>query len=144
MNGHKMVSLVGNLFSESSETVVLSCNFCASVVSMDERYDYCFHCSCFLCKQCEKDYSKINQRDFWLSVDREEVTTVISDFNQLKANCSKNKSQIVAFILEDSSPSQLLKDTLIYHLCKLKVQPRAFFPHVSLVSVSPQTQSMCD
>ena len=63
---------------------------------------------------------------------------------ELQSACKTDKAHVVLFALDDSSPSQLFKDTLIYHLGKLKIQPRVFRPKASIVTLSPQTQQLCN
>lgn len=100
------------------------------------KYDYCFHCNCFLCRQCLKEYASHEPKKNWLCVQREEVAVNIKDQNQLSSECSKNKSLLVLFCLEGSSPSQQFKDALIYHQSKLMMQPGKYIPKIAIASYS--------
>jgi thioredoxin-related protein len=43
---------------------------------------------------------------------------------------------IVLFYLEGQSPSEMFKDSLIYHQSKLSFQPGKFLPNISAVNAS--------
>jgi hypothetical protein len=68
-----MVSLVGNFFfgDDSTQAVSATCNFCDRETNSDVRYDYCFQCNCFLCRQCTEDYKKFNPKTSLVSVQRD-------------------------------------------------------------------------
>ena len=54
----------------------------------------------------------------------------VKNLNEVKNLCSQNKSIIVLFWLEDSSPSTIYKDAIIYNQCKLQMQPGKYVPKV--------------
>jgi hypothetical protein len=64
LQGHAMVGLVGNYFfgDDVNAAVSASCNFCDRVTDSSVKYDYCFHCNCFLCRDCLKDYAKYDTK----------------------------------------------------------------------------------
>lgn len=80
-----MVSLVGNYFvgDDPEAAVMASCNYCDRVSDTSVKYDYCFHCNCWLCKECLKEYATYDHKKHWLCVQREDVATKIKDQNQL-------------------------------------------------------------
>ena len=138
MQGHGMIGLVGNYFfgDDPEQVLPASCNFCDRVTSTDIMYDYCFHCSCFLCRECTEEYKKYNPKESWLSVQREEVAVKITDPAQINAECAKNKSLLVLFYIDNSSASLLFKDSLVYHQGKLLVQPGKYIPKIALANCS--------
>jgi hypothetical protein len=80
-----MVSLVGNYFvgDDPEAAVMASCNYCDRVSDTSAKYDYCFQCNCWLCKECLKEYANYDKKTNWLCVQREDVATKIKDQNQL-------------------------------------------------------------
>ena len=142
-----MVGLVGNYFFGDDENAVLSasCNFCDRVTNTGIKYDYCFHCNCYLCRDCLKEYASYDTKKNWVCVQREDVAAKIKDQNQLASECGIRKSLLVLFCHEGSSSSQLFKDSLIYHQSKLMMQPGKFVPNIAVANYSdPGVKAICN
>ena len=138
MQGHSMIGLVGNYFvgNDIEQQTSASCNFCDRITNTGIMYDYCFHCNCFLCRECVEEYKNFNPKTNCLSVQREDVVTKITNLNQIKSECASKKSLIVLFYIENGSCNQLFKDALIYHQSKIKIQPNKFIPNVAIANCS--------
>lgn len=78
-----------------------------------------------------KEYKGANTKNFWLSIQREELMPPVKNFAELQNVCSKNKSMIVLFWLENSSASVLFKDCIIYQQGKLSMQPDKYIPKLA-------------
>jgi len=142
-----MVSLVGNYFfgNDSTQNVSAVCNFCDRMTDTSVRYDYCFYCNCYLCKECTADYKKFNPKTSCLSLQRDELAISITDENQLRSECAKNKSLIVLFHCENISASQIMKDAMIYHQSKMCMQPNKTIPKISIASfTNPNIKNLCN
>lgn len=133
-----MISLVGNyFFGEDVEAAVsATCNYCDRMTSSDIRYDYCFHCGCFLCRECSEDYKKANLKTAWLSVQRDELAIAIKDEAHLRSECASNKSLIVVFHSDEIAPSQVFKDAIIYHQSKLSMQLNKTLSKIAVANFS--------
>jgi hypothetical protein len=96
-----MIGLTGNYFfgDDPSAACTASCNYCDKMTTTDTMYDYCFHCNCYLCRDCLGSYKNYKIKDNWLSVQREEVATKLNDLNQLTAECKSKKSLLVLFYI---------------------------------------------
>jgi len=142
-----MIGLVGNYFFGDDPTAACSasCNYCDRMTNTSVMYDYCFHCNCYLCRECLGEYKNYNIKDHWLSVQREEVAMKINDFSQLQSECASKQSLLVLFYLDHASSSQLFKDSLIYHQSKLIMQPGKFIPKIAVVNCSnPASKAICN
>jgi late competence protein required for DNA uptake (superfamily II DNA/RNA helicase) len=82
-----MISLVGNYFigDDVEAELSASCNFCDRITNTNIKYDYCFHCNCYLCRDCLKEYEKYEAKKNWLCVQRDDVSVKISDQQKLTA-----------------------------------------------------------
>ncbi len=133
-----MIGLVGNYFSgnDPEQHISASCNYCDRITDTSIMYDYCFHCNCYLCRECLDDYSKFNPKTNWLSIQREDIITKITNLNHIKSECASKKSLAVLFYVDNGSCNQVFKDALIYHQCKLTMQPNKFVPNLALANCS--------
>lgn len=69
----------------------------------------------------------------------------ISDDNQLRNQCAKDKSLIVLFHHENISASQIMKDAMVYHQSKLSMQPNKTVPKIAIANCSdPNLKTLCN
>jgi hypothetical protein len=62
---------------------MIACSYCERQSTVQMQYDYCYHCGCFLCKKCTKDYAKIDPKAFSLSILREDLLPEIKTLGEL-------------------------------------------------------------
>lgn len=140
-----MISLQGNFFFDArspnqteEETIAAEypavCNFCARSSTVQQVYDYCYQCGCYLCKDCSDDYEKVNTNQFWLSIQKDELMPVVKTYKDLQSLCEKNKSMVVLFRLQGSSSSDLFKDSITYNQAKLSMIPDMYTPKIALIN----------
>ena len=46
------------------------CNYCDRKSTVQYEYDYCYQCGCYLCRDCRKDYEKLNLKNVLTSIER--------------------------------------------------------------------------
>ena len=142
-----MISLKGNFFfpaqtkTETEDQTIAAeypsiCNYCDSSSTVQAPYDYCYHCGCYLCKSCGKDYQKVNTKQFWLSIMREDVLPELKSMSDLEGLCVKNRSMLVLFWLQNSSSSQMYRDAVIFQQGKLMMQPGKYLPKIVALKYS--------
>jgi hypothetical protein len=76
-----MISLVGNYFlqgqnlKEESEILRKAeyqalCNYCDKATTVQQLYDYCYQCGCFLCADCRGDYQHVKRESLEVTIQR--------------------------------------------------------------------------
>lgn len=144
-----MISLIGDIIlsvdNDSRQgTTTIICNYCNSSYKTTKRYDFCFLCACTLCTDCREEYKKADRSKFYLSVDYKGIEEVKA-LEQVLYRCDKWGSVIAIFLLQGSTASGMLYDTLSYHMAKVSMQPKQFRPILVGIKYAntDQFQTLC-